>query len=169
MALYGKFVVNNEEYSSLNFPGIGSFLAFSGNGKYRNRGGCGMIVNLGPLPAGLYYIVDRPSGSWFNSMRAHAIDIFKSTFMYHVDHSEWFALYRSDGKINDTTFFNGVSRGGFRLHPGQVSDGCITLARQSEFNVLKTALLRTSQIPVPGTNLKAYGTIEVVTYGSTCP
>ncbi len=128
-----------------------------------------MVLNEGPLPAGLYYIVDRPTGSWFNNMRALAIDKFKSTFMYHVDHSEWFALYRSDGKIDDTTFFSGVSRGGFRLHPGRVSDGCITLARQREFSVLRHHLLRTSKIPVPGTSLKAYGTIEVVTYGRTCP
>lgn len=102
-------------------------------------------------------------------MRALAIDTFKSTFMYHVDHSEWFALYRYDRKINDTIFSHAVSRGGFRLHPGKVSDGCITLARQPEFNLLRTPLLRTSKTPVPGTNLKAYDTIEVITYGNTCP
>ncbi|GLR10320.1 hypothetical protein COO59_06400 [Mixta theicola] len=169
MTLQGKFVINNADYSPLNFPGLGTFLAFSGNGVYRNKGGCGMIINQGPLPAGKYYIVDRPSGSWFNSVRAWTIDKVKSAFEYHVDHSEWFALFRDDGKIDDSTFFKGVARGSFRLHPGQVSDGCITLASQSDFKMVRNALLRTSNIPVPGTDLKAYGTIEVITYGDTCP
>ena len=169
MALYGKFIINNADYSPLIFPGLGTFLAFSGNDIYRNRGGCGMIINKGPLPAGHYYIVERPSGNWVNSVRSWAIDEIKSACKYHVDHSEWFALYRVDNTIDDSTFFRGVTRGGFRLHPGQVSEGCITLASQSDFNMLRNALLRTSRIPVPGTDLKAYGTIEVITYGDTCP
>jgi len=169
MALQGKFVINDADYSPLSFPGLGTFLAFSGNGAYRNRGGCGAIQNNGPLPAGKYYIVDRPSGSKANRLRAWAIDKFKSTFYYHVDHTEWFALYREDGKIDDQTFFNKVARGGFRLHPGTISDGCITLANQSDYNMMRNALYRASPIDVPGTNLKAYGTIEVITYGNTCP
>ena len=169
MALYEKFIINNADYSPLIFPGLGTFLAFSGNDIYRNRGGCGMIINKGPLPAGHYYIVERPSGNWVNSVRSWAIDEIKSAFKYHVDHSEWFALYRVDNTIDDSTFFRGVTRGGFRLQPGQVSEGCITLASQSDFNMLRNALLRTSRIPVPGTDLKAYGTIEVITYGDTCP
>ncbi|BDH45144.1 hypothetical protein TUM12370_11880 [Salmonella enterica subsp. enterica serovar Choleraesuis] len=105
MALHGKFIINNADYSPLIFPGVGTFMAFSGTGIYRNKGSCGMIVDKGPLPPGKYYVVDRPSGSWFNSLRAASIDLARSTFMYHVDHSEWFALYQADGKIDDTTFF----------------------------------------------------------------
>ena len=169
MALYGKFTLNNADYSQLIFPGVGSFMAFSGDGIYRNRGGCGIIPDKGPLPPGKYYVVDRPDGSWFNGVRAWGIDMFKSIFYYHVDHSEWFALYRDDGMIDDTTFINKVSRGGFRLHPGRVSDGCITIARSSDFSVLRTELLRTAKIQVPGTKLTAYGTIEVIANDNTCP
>lgn len=104
MALNGKFVINNADYSPLSFPGLGTFLAFSGNGAYRNRGGCGAIINNGPLPAGKYYVVDRPRGSKANQLRAWGIDKYKSTFYYHVDHTEWFALYRSDEVIDDQTF-----------------------------------------------------------------
>lgn len=43
MALHGKFVINDMYYSPLSFPGVGTFLAFSGNGAYRNRGACAMI------------------------------------------------------------------------------------------------------------------------------
>lgn len=63
MALQGRFTVNNADYSPLTIDGVGTFLAFSGNGSYRNRGGCGMIPNNGPIPAGKYWIVDRPEGN----------------------------------------------------------------------------------------------------------
>lgn len=32
------------------------------NGAYRNRGACAMIPKEGPVPAGKYWIVDRPEG-----------------------------------------------------------------------------------------------------------
>ncbi|GAB3627002.1 hypothetical protein PTE30175_05015 [Pandoraea terrae] len=38
MALYGKFVVNNETLAPLVINGVGTYLAFSGDGAYRNRG-----------------------------------------------------------------------------------------------------------------------------------
>lgn len=34
MSLQGKFVINNADYSPLIFPGLGNFLAFSGNDIY---------------------------------------------------------------------------------------------------------------------------------------
>ena len=57
MDLYGKFVINDAHYSPLSFPGAGTFLAFSGDGIYRNRGACGMKPTVGPVPAGKYWIV----------------------------------------------------------------------------------------------------------------
>lgn len=62
MALHGKFVINDAYYCPLSFPGVGTFLAFSGDGAYRNRGACGMKPAVGPVPAGKYWIVDRPDG-----------------------------------------------------------------------------------------------------------
>ncbi len=144
-------------------------MTFSGNGAYRNKGGCSYIPDKGPVPTGRYYIADRPAGNWWNRKRAWAVDTYKSTFKYPVDHSEWFALFRADGHIDDTTLIEGVSRGGFRLHPGQISEGCITLPHQSDFNLLRNALLRTSKMPVPGSAFLAYGTIEVISYGDSCP
>lgn len=70
MALHGKFVINDAYYSPLSFPGIGTFLAFSGNGVYRNRGACGMIPKEGPVPAGKYWIVDRPQGGLKSQLNA---------------------------------------------------------------------------------------------------
>lgn len=97
MALHGKFVINDAYYSPLSFPGIGTFLAFSGNGAYRNRGACGMIPKEGPVPAGKYWIVDRPQGGLKSQLNTVGRDIYNhfangATFK----HSEWFALWRDD-------------------------------------------------------------------------
>lgn len=70
MTLHGKFIINDADYSPLEFDGVGVFMAFSGNGAYRNKGACGIIPNVGPLPKGKYYIVDRPKGSMANRFRA---------------------------------------------------------------------------------------------------
>ena len=34
MALQGKFVINGADFSPLTFYGVGTFMAFSGNGDY---------------------------------------------------------------------------------------------------------------------------------------
>lgn len=75
MALQGKFIVNDADFSPLMIYGVGTFMAFSGDGIYRNRGGCGMIPDKGPIPRGKYWIVDRPEGNWKNRLRSWAIDI----------------------------------------------------------------------------------------------
>lgn len=84
-------------------------------------------------------------------------------------HSEWFALWRDDWGIDDYTWIESVKRGNFRLHPGVLSEGCITLSHDSDFAMLRNALLRTQRIDVPCTKkLQAYGTIEVISSGKTC-
>jgi hypothetical protein len=89
-----------------------------------------------------------------------------------LDHSEWFALYRDDGLIDDYTWINGVKRGNFRLHPVGATGrslGCITLPSYADFRAIRRALLNTVKIPADSSGLKAYGWIEVITYGNTCP
>ncbi|HHW3939851.1 TPA: DUF2778 domain-containing protein, partial [Raoultella planticola] len=47
---------------------------------------------------------------------------------------------------------------------------CITLPHDSDFAMLRNALLRTQRVDVPCmSKLKAYGTIEVIANGKTCP
>lgn len=80
-----------------------------------------MKPTVGPVPAGKYWIVDRPED-------------------------------------------------GLRLHPGALSEGCITLPHDSDFAMLRNALLRTPRVDVPCmSKLKVYGTIEVIANGKTCP
>ncbi len=61
MALNGRLILNGADYSPLAFDGIGVFMVFSGNGVYKNKGACGIIVDNGTLPPGKYYTVDRPT------------------------------------------------------------------------------------------------------------
>lgn len=171
MALHGKFVINDAEFSPLTFPGIGTFMAFSGDGIYRNHGACAMIPKMGPIPEGRYWIVDRPNGGIKSQVIAEGKDLYNrfvngATFK----HSDWFALWRDDWAIDDYTWVEGVRRGNFRLHPGVVSDGCVTLHYDSDFAVIRNALLRTPVMDVPCMKkLKAYGTIEVIANGKACP
>jgi len=115
LAFYGKFIINNEDLSPLIIPGVGTFKAYSGDGIYRNKGGCTAVPDNGPLPAGIYWIIDRPAGG----------------------------------------------RG--------LSKGCITLPGYADFEKIRRALLPTFTIPARNSGIRAYGTIEVVANGSTCP
>lgn len=172
MALQGKFLVSNRTFSPLTIYGVGAFLAFSGNDIYRNRGGCTAIKNNGPIPAGHYWVVDRPPGGVRSRLQTWARDAVISMLGTPTDHGEWFALYRDDNMIDDHTWVNGVERGNFRLHPiGHygVSLGCITLQNRSDFQTIRRALLHTTTVPVRDTGLRAYATIEVVVNGNTCP
>ncbi|WP_166362573.1 DUF2778 domain-containing protein [Pseudomonas akapageensis] len=163
MALQGKFVVNNEEFSPLVIFGVGSFMAFSGQGAYRNQSGCGYIRGNGPIPAGRYWVVDRPVGGIRSQALAWVYD-----FAAGSNRSEWFALYRDDGMIDDYTWVSGVNRGNFRLHPGTISEGCITLSQYSDFQSVRNASLRTSTVLVRNTGLRAYAMIEVIDSSSIC-
>jgi hypothetical protein len=172
MALQGKFIVDNAPFSPLVIFGVGTFMAFSGDGIYRNRGGCTGLADKGPIPAGKYWIVDRPTGGFRSQVEAWGKDIGNAILGKPSHHSEWFALYRDDGQIDDWTWINGVKRGNFRLHPiggGGLSLGCITLQNYSDFQAVRRALLHTTTIPVGNSGLRAYGWIEVITHGNTCP
>ncbi|PNS11174.1 hypothetical protein COO59_12940 [Mixta theicola] len=171
MALYGRFVINDADFSPLIFNGIGTFMDFSGDGLYRNHGGCSIIPGSGPIPTGKYWIVDRPAGGVWSKTRAWIKDFTNIVFSNaEFMRSEWFALYRDDGKIVDYTWIKGVERKHFRLHPGSVSWGCITLVRNTHYALLRNELLRTRKMPVPGrSGLMAYGTIEVIHHARICP
>lgn len=153
------FVLNGKETSLLNCPGVGVFPAFSGQKSGRDNPLEVDREDIGPLPKGLYYIVDRQSGGrlgWlYNMWGAHGYGT--------TDHTKWFTLWNT--KTGDTTIINGVKRGHFRLHPmgpRRLSEGCITVVNPHSFERLADYLRsQGAQLPVPGTGLKAYGTVEV--------
>ncbi|WP_341272028.1 DUF2778 domain-containing protein [Paraburkholderia ginsengiterrae] len=152
--------------------GAGAFPAFSGDDIYRNRGGCTAVVGKGPLPAGKYWIVARPSGGIGSRLETSVKDAWNAVRGSPSHHDEWFALYRDDGQIDDWTWVSGVKRGNFRLHPASgagISFGCVTLTSVADFRRLRQALLHTPTVPAGNSGIRAYGWIEVTTIGDTCP
>ena len=92
------FHLNGGALSTLSCPGFGFFPAYSGNeGLYRNNPDAANIKDVGPLPPGQYFIVDRPVGK-YGFVRDHA-----NSFMSGSDRSVWFALFRHDDLIDDFT------------------------------------------------------------------
>ena len=172
MALQGKLILNGADYAPFNLYGVGVFMAFSGKGIYRNKGGCGAVPSDGPLPPGKYWIVDRQEGNWFSQKKKEIHDeVNRLIGRRQFGKSDWFALWRDDWGIDDYTWIEGVKRGNFRLHPGTVSEGCITIAHNSDFARIRNALLNTSLIQVPCMrSLMARGWVEVVAngYNNTC-
>jgi len=173
MALQGSFVLNGANYAPFDLYGVGVFMAFSGNGFYRNNVACVTIPNNGPIPPGRYWIVERGAGGIGSWVKARSLDLVNKIFYgAEFGRDEWFALYRDDGSIDDTTWINGVSRGLFRLHPGRISEGCITIVHNSDYALIRNALLRTTPMQVPRIeSLKARGWIEVIAhdYKNICP
>ncbi|WP_404653960.1 DUF2778 domain-containing protein [Raoultella terrigena] len=173
MALQGTLILNGADYAPFNLYGVGVFMAFSGNGVYRNKVACGAVKGDGPLPPGKYWIVDRGAGGFFSGLKAKGQDTWnKVKNGAEFGRDEWFALYKDDWGIDDGTWINDVYRGLFRLHPGTLSEGCITIGHNSDFAQIRNALMNTSLIQVPCMrSLMARGWVEVVANGNTntCP
>ena len=146
------FELNGRPMSMFKMNAL-QFPAFSGLDNHANQPRFACNPDLGPIPPGAYYIVDRQSGGRLGPLR----DFF-------VDRSDWFALYATDGKIDDETFCNGVKRGNFRLHPrgaAGISRGCITIQHQADFNIIRAHLRAGRQINIPGSSMTAYGRVTV--------
>jgi hypothetical protein len=143
------FKLNSEPISTFKITGF-SFPDFSGIGNHVNKKLDACLPDIGPIPPGTYYIIDRQSGGrlgwlWDRVLR----------------HQDWFALYAADGRIDDETFCANVSRGNFRLHSGALSKGCITIADQGDFNLIKAMLRGGTGYFIPGTDIKFYGGVLV--------
>lgn len=153
------FMLNGYGLSTLSVPGVGFFPAYSGNaGEHRNNPSSVAVKEVGPLPPGRYFIVDRPVGSWRN--RAKNLLLSETS---GSDRKLWFALYREDEQLDDLTFIDKVERGNFRLHPAGNSgnsNGCITLPNHNHYEILRSSLLQTAKTKVSAC-LTAYGTVQV--------
>lgn len=147
-----SFELNGKPMSLVKISRM-QFPAFSGLGVHANRREFACHASAGPIPPGVYYILDRQSGGLLGPLR----DVFSNK-------SDWFALYAVDQKIDDEIFCNKVKRGSFRLHPKGslgISQGCITVDKRSDFNMLRAVLKTSSQITIPGSALRAYGRVTV--------
>lgn len=155
MPIQCTFKLNGKSSSVLVCPGIGSF---SGTGKYVDDPKSTSVSMEGPLPTGQYYIYDRGSGGLVTLIKDWSLKTF-----HHTDRTKWFALFRDDGRIDDTTYVNSVPRKFIRLHPNGpwgLSEGCLTLFHQSDFDKL-AAYLHKQGPKLPTKAGMAYGVIEV--------
>ncbi|WGS51773.1 DUF2778 domain-containing protein [Paraburkholderia sp. D15] len=153
------FTLNSQQMSALFCPGFGVVPAFSGKDRYVNDPGATDVAGKGPLPVGTYYIVDRQSGGRLGKLEDELRNLISGT-----RRDEWFALYRSDGVIDDYTVVNGVRRGNFRIHPvgywGE-SDGCITVSNPEVFKRLRAWIRRQKTAKIPGTQMDYYAKVVV--------
>jgi hypothetical protein len=147
-----SFELNGKPMSQFKI-GAMPFPAFSGFGKDVNSRSFACAPNMGPIPPGTYYIVDRESGGVLGPLW----DRIKGR-------KNWFALYAIDGKIDDITYCNQIERGNFRLHPkgaAGISKGCIVVESHSDFNRLSTILRGSKPMRIADTNHHAYGKVVV--------
>jgi hypothetical protein len=144
--------LNNLKYTTLTCE-AGSFTAFSGDGPDRNNPDATADLDRGPIPLGRYFILDRQSGGFLGPIKD-----------YFLNRDKWFALYRDDDDIDDQTYVDSVKRGLFRMHPlgpRRMSTGCIVLQYTSEFERLRSYILRSAVEYIPGTGIRTYGTVTV--------
>jgi hypothetical protein len=147
-----SFELNDKPMSAFKI-GEQTFDAFSGLDPYVNKRMAVCTPNLGPIPTGTYYIVDRESGGSLGWL----YDMFGQR-------GDWFALYANDGKLDDETYCEEIKRGSFRLHPkvGRgISKGCITINLQADFNMIRAILKGAPKQTIPGSTLAAYGKVIV--------
>lgn len=155
------FDLNNMPMSELKFGVIG-FPAYSGMGRDRNHSASMCLRNLGPIPRGSYYIIDRESGG--NKDKFGEILGEKIGRLLGLYRADWFALYAIDSQIDDEVFCDQLKRGKFRLHPAsiqKISEGCVTIDRRRDWHRVKSILRASPPVAVPGRTFKAYGKLTV--------
>ena len=159
MPIRCTFALNSQQTSVLSCPGVGLMTAFSGQKSGRDNPAAADKEDIGPIPPGTYYIIDRQSGGRLGVLH----DFWNAHGVGTTDRRKWFTLWNP--KTGDTTIVNGVKRGSFRLHPMgllHLSEGCITVVNPQQFDNLATYLRsRGPDTPVPGSGSKAYGTVDV--------
>ncbi|CAG4893377.1 DUF2778 domain-containing protein [Paraburkholderia gardini] len=159
MPIRCTFGLNSKTTSALHCSGFGTVTAYSGQKWGRDNPKAIAAQDVGPLPPGTYYIVDRQSGG----MLGWARDLWSEYGYGTTDRTTWFALWNPT--TGDTTMVNGIRRGNFRLHPEgprRLSEGCITVVSHLEFDQLNRFIRsRKPTLQVPGSDMRAYGTVDV--------
>lgn len=147
------FKLNAQPMSTLKC-GASTFDAYSGLEAHRNKKLSICIPSKGPIPTGVYYIIDRQSGGLLGPLR----DLFS-------DKADWFALYAIDKKIDDSTFCEKVKRGQFRIHPEGplgISQGCVTFKTMSDFRTFSSIIKSSGKTKIPSTSIESYGKLTVL-------
>ena len=188
MGLECRFKLNGKPVSHLVCKSLGlNMPAFSGQRSCVNDPETTFVESVGPIPLGLYYIVDRPKGGGMQKYKDVVYDWASDT-----RHADWFGLFKEDGLVDDYTQTKGTygrwkegtnlihyvgpefgghvekvvnpRRGNFRLHPVGyfgISEGCITLFQKEQFYQLREHLVRQPYEVIPATQIRTYGAVIV--------
>ena len=152
------YFLNNRQISMLTCDGK-AYAAFSGDKGHENKVSDVALKDLGPIPKGTYYIIDRQSGGRMGWLWDPLKDMYS-----HSKHDEWFALRAAQRPNDDWVIVDGVKRTSLRLHPvgshGR-SEGCITLVSPALFRQLREYLKSQTTSYIPGTFTRYYGTVIV--------
>lgn len=153
------FDLNDKMTSFLMCPGVGAMVVFSGQVSGRDNPTAVAKEDIGPIPPRTYYIVDRQSDGRLGFL----YDLWSGLGFGTTDRTKWFALWNP--RSGDSTIIDGIRRGHFRLHPMGplgLSERCITVVDRHSFDKLAQYLRsQAPTLPVSGTTLMAYGTVEV--------
>lgn len=153
------FLLNRKTVSTLSCAGFGDLPAYSGHDEGRDNPDAVALSKAGPLPKGIYYLIDRQSGGLVGPLR----DWWSANGFGTTDRTKWFMLWNP--RTGDYTIVDGVKRQAFRLHPegpARLSEGCITVKDRAGFDRLQRYIRNGPPLMrVPGATLKAYGTVEV--------
>lgn len=153
------FTLNSKSMSAVECSNNQRYEAFSGDASVANNPTYVNQPEIGALPQGKYYIIDRQSGGMLGWLRDPVKD-----FVSKSERSQWLALYRDDEQIDDYTSVSNIKRGHFRLHPvgaQGVSQGCITLTSAIGFEELRHYLRSMQGDIIPGTDIRYYGVMVV--------
>jgi RHS repeat-associated protein len=95
---------------------------FSGEGECRNKKNCDANKDQGPIPIGVY-LIDNRHDTRFNDWRAKSYRLYRS----ENPNDPLSGPFNSDyTQVIDPFTGKTEYRGGFYLHPGLISHGCIT-------------------------------------------
>lgn len=151
------FELNKKKTSALNCECGMSIDAFSGVGDARNNPDRIGENRTGPIPPRTYYIVRRTAGT-------RLIDLARDEYRRigrDSDPGKWFKLIPKGADADGCIIVNGTKRCDFRLHPGDISEGCITISDRNEYLKIWELLIKTKTEKMVNTNIEYYGTITV--------
>lgn len=96
MAINGTMTLNGADYAPFNLYGVGIFMAHSGQELTVIKELVAQYKVQAQFP-GKYWIVDRGSGGFLSSLKAHVQDQWnKIRSGAEFGRDEWFALYKDD-------------------------------------------------------------------------
>ncbi|WP_194164682.1 hemagglutinin repeat-containing protein [Microvirga thermotolerans] len=155
-----EYELNGKERSELVCLDCGpggtrvTYPAFSGQGDAINDPTRVNVPFVGAVPPGAYYLVARESGGTLGWLK----DAFRS--LGGNDKNNWFTLVSAE-TLSGRVPVGDVTRDSIRLHPGSVSEGCITLCYMADFTQLRQQLLGGQPNFAPGSDKQVFGTIIV--------